>query len=477
VSLFAKIPIELRQHSQWVCWRHEKRDGKFTKIPFNARTGTPASTIGPATWSSFDEAVAAYGRDGYSGIGFVFCKDDPFTGVDLDHIRDPKTGAVESWARDLVKRLNSYAELSQSGTGTHVIIRAKVPGDRRRKSMGNNGQGVEVYDSGRYFCMTGLHLAGTPATVEDRQAVLSELHAEFFGAIEKANTPPALVASAPLSLSDAQLLEKAQGAKNGALFSALWRGDWQGAGYTSQSDADAALLGMLRFWTGGDKDRSFRLFDASGLSRGKWVARPDYRERTWATVAAGDVYSPAQPVTIGGKSERHTVAPIENEDPDLVLAKWPDPPKPEAFYGVFGEFIRRIDPHTESDLMGLLIQLLVGFGNVLGRTAYFQVEADKHYPNLNAAIVGNSSKARKGTSWGHVYKLLRLVDPTWPKHLSGLSTGEGLIYSVRDATKKLKDGDEELVDAGVTDKPYSSSNQSLAGRSSAQAAKAIRSRQ
>lgn len=184
-----KIPAELRDRPQWVCWRLETRDGKPTKIPFNAKTGTPASSTDPATWTSFTEAVGAYEHGGFSGIGFVFSKDGPFAGIDLDHVRDPQAGTVEPWAHDLVKRLNSYAELSQSGTGAHVIIRAKVPGNRRRKSVRNNGQGVEIYDAGRYFCMTGLQLAGTPVTVEDRQAVLNEIHAELFGTDSTTATP------------------------------------------------------------------------------------------------------------------------------------------------------------------------------------------------------------------------------------------------------------------------------------------------
>jgi hypothetical protein len=103
--------------------------------------------------------------------------------------------------------------------------------------------------------------------------------------------------------------------------------------------------------------------------------------------------------------------------------------------------------------MALLVQALVGFGNLVGRHAHFSVEADKHYCNLNAVAVGNSSKARKGTSWGHVIGLLREVDGSWPRYIVGLSTGEGLIACVRDPVTKLdKDGQQQLVDEGVNDK-------------------------
>ena len=278
-----KIPEELRILSQWVVWRLVTRDDKKTKLPFDPVSGKPASTTDPQSWRSFDEALIVCEQGGYSGLGFVFSGEDPYCGIDLDHVRNPETGDVEPWAQELIKRLCSYSELSQSGTGAHVIVRAKVPGRRRR-----NGN-VEMYDEGRFFCMTGERLKGVSGTVEERQAILSEIHGEFFGK-DESNSPVALAsAPVPVALSDNELLEKAESAKNGAHFSALWRGDWQSEGHPSQSEADAALLGMLRFWTGGDKTRSFALFSQSGLYRENWV-REDYREHTWEGINAGPVY-------------------------------------------------------------------------------------------------------------------------------------------------------------------------------------------
>ena len=278
-----KIPEELCNLSQWVVWSLVDRGGKKTKLPFDPVSGKPASPTDPQIWQAFDDALRACERDGYSGLGFVFSEDDPYCGIDLDHVRNPETGQFEPWARELIKRLDSYSELSPSGTGAHIIVRAKVPGTRRRKSD------IEIYDAARYFCMTGERLEGMPRTVEERQAVLSEIHGDFFGK-DESNSPVALAsAPVPVALSDNELLEKADSAKNGAHFSALWRGDWQSEGYPSQSEADAALLGMLRFWTDGDKTRSFALFSQSGLNREKWE-REDYREHTWEGINAGPVY-------------------------------------------------------------------------------------------------------------------------------------------------------------------------------------------
>ena len=79
-----RIPEELRERPQWVVWRREERDGKPTKIPYQARVRARASTTDPATWSSYQDASAAAEAEGVDGLGFVFSEDDPFAGVDFD---------------------------------------------------------------------------------------------------------------------------------------------------------------------------------------------------------------------------------------------------------------------------------------------------------------------------------------------------------------------------------------------------------
>ncbi len=111
----------------------------------------------------------------------------------------------------------------------------------------------------------------------------------------------------------------------------------------------------------------------------------------------------------------------------------------KALFGLAGYIVRKIEPHTEADNAALLIQLLAGFGNLIGKTAYFQVGADRHYTKLNAVIVGASSHARKGTSWSEIERLLIRVDETFRECIqNGLSSGEGLIYHVRDERTEKK---------------------------------------
>lgn len=138
-------------------------------------------------------------------------------------------------------------------------------------------------------------------------------------------------------------------------------------------------------------------------------------------------------------------------------------PKPEVFYGLAGDVVRSVEPHTESDPMAILIQLLALFGNVIGRNAYFSVEAVKHFTNIFTVLVGDSSKGRKGTSYELVKSLFEYVDPAWSSNnqSSGLSSGEGLIYSVRDSMQKTEPIKEKgrvtsvqkvIADEGVDDK-------------------------
>jgi hypothetical protein len=136
-------------------------------------------------------------------------------------------------------------------------------------------------------------------------------------------------------------------------------------------------------------------------------------------------------------------------------AGWPKLDTDKAYIGLVGDIIRTIEPTTEADPIAILLQLLTCFGNAVGRQPYYRVEADKHYPNLFCLLVGSSSKGRKGTSRQRVMEPMELADVEWESTRveSGLSSGEGLIYAVRDERKGLdKNGDEVVLDAGASDK-------------------------
>ena len=107
---------------------------------------------------------------------------------------------------------------------------------------------------------------------------------------------------------------------------------------------------------------------------------------------------------------------------------------PAVLYGLPGEVVRAIGPHTEADIVAILAQYLVAAGNAIGRGPHYGVEGDRHGANLYAILVGETAKARKGTSWGRVRQIMAAADPTWTTERvhTGLSSGEGVIWAVRD---------------------------------------------
>ncbi|WP_435066282.1 phage NrS-1 polymerase family protein [Halobaculum sp. EA56] len=269
------IPETLRERDQWVCWREEKRDGKPTKIPVTPGAGGFASATESESWASF-EAALDYSETEYAdGIGFVFTDDDPIVGVDLDDCRDPETDDVDDAALDIIARLDSYTEVSPSGTGYHVLITGELPDGRNRRGS------VELYDTARFFTVTGDHVERTPTHVARRQDALTAIHREYVQGTERdtasesesrggaaARSPTTGAADVDVDLEDEDLLEKARNASNGEKFERLWNGNT--VGYDSQSEADMALCCLLAFWTGGDRTQMEQLFRQSGLMREKW---------------------------------------------------------------------------------------------------------------------------------------------------------------------------------------------------------------
>jgi putative DNA primase/helicase len=291
-----QAPEELRTKDQFVTWREEDRGGDPTKVPYSIRGGRASST-NPNTWAPFDDVIVYAEENGMDGIGFVFTEDDPYTGIDLDKCRNPETGEIEPWARRIVAALDSYTEVSPSGTGLHIFVKATLPGRNNRKGP------VEMYESRRYFTLTGNRLSGTLAEIQERQEVLERLYRHVFKDEKTAGEVNGHKAR-PMDVGDDELLELAMQAKNGLKFSRLWRGNTsEYAG--DESRADLALCSLLAFWTDGDTERMDRLFRRSALMRDKWN-RHDYRERTFRKVLEGktEFYQPSEAVSTNGSTKK-----------------------------------------------------------------------------------------------------------------------------------------------------------------------------
>lgn len=283
------IPEDLAAFDNWVPWRWEHRNDRWTKAPLNAATGKRASSTNPSTWTTFESAVRYARRNALPGVGFVFT-DSPFAGVDLDDCREPETGHVEPWAAEIVATLDSYTEVSPSGTGLKVFVCGTLPLGGRRKGD------IEMYDTGRFFTVTGRRLSEelAPISVMQRTEALAALHRRVFGDTPKPRRAQARPgpehALGGVDLDDAEIITRATAAGNGAKFVRLWNGDtggYGGSGNEGRSEADLALCSMLAFWTGPDEERIDALFRHSGLMRPKWDERHYGDGRTYGRGTIG----------------------------------------------------------------------------------------------------------------------------------------------------------------------------------------------
>ncbi len=286
---FDSIPNELKQRTRWVNWQYRKRRGKLTKVPLNPRTAREASCDDSATWGTLHQALATLSRGKLDGIGFQF--GPPYVGIDFDKCRNAETGVIEPWAEGIIEKLNSYTEISPSGTGIHIIAKGGLPPGPRRK--GN----VEMYSEGRYFTVTGRHLEDTSCTIEERSREINTLHQQVFSEAHRRSKTSRRTGSVVNVETDGELIERARRVANGAKFERLWSGDW--SGYDSQSEADSALCMMLAFWTGRDTVRIDGLFRRSRLFRDKWDEQHGADGRTYGQITTdkaieqtSEVYAP-----------------------------------------------------------------------------------------------------------------------------------------------------------------------------------------
>ena len=283
------IPNEIKEKEWWLVWKSEERNGRFTKVPYAAGPRTKARTNDPGTWRLYDAAQFVFENYAgeYDGVGIVIKGE--IVGIDIDHCRNPETGELAPLAVEIVKLLDSYTEVSPSGTGVKILCQGQVPGSRHRNGdIGTNPWsqekiGLEVYDkdSPRFFTITGCHVEGTPAGVESRPEQVKELYERFFRPLEVQEKPKVASSAAPsseLPLEVEQIVAVASEAANGDKFKKLWAGKWE-EDYKSQSEADLALVSVLAFYCRNDPELIDNVFRHSGLMRDKWE-REDYRERT-----------------------------------------------------------------------------------------------------------------------------------------------------------------------------------------------------
>lgn len=330
LQLYDYIPKELKQLPNWVCWRavpDEKSHSGIKKEPVDPRTGDFARSNDPSTWTDFNTAVAVAER--YSGIGFMFGGSGCF-GVDIDdreeELKQFLDGGEGGIFDEFVNTLQSYTELSQSKHGIHIICKGKLPPGGRNSRRHR----LEMYDSGRFFIMTG-NCCSQFAEIRECTESIKPLHAKYFGGgSEPAPKPRPAVISLPVG----DIVRTAANAKNGAQFTALYGGDM--TGYSSHSEADLAFCNLLAFWCGRDADKMDAIFRRSGLMREKWDRKQSgstYGAITLEKAIAGctEVYSP--------KSGGYSLS-IGSDGGDVKTYTFDDMGNAERFVDLFGESVR-----------------------------------------------------------------------------------------------------------------------------------------
>ena len=260
---FLAVPAELKERWQWVVWRNENRDGKETKIPYQAIQGFhKAQSNNPETWRGYQ--IACEHRDRFTGIGFVFSAGDLYCGIDLDNCLSG--GSLKEWAKPIADRLSkvAYGEVSPSGNGIKFFTRATLPAGTKHKGYidGSDKEAIEIYDRARYFTVTGRG----KGVIGEGQASVDWLVSEYLQPDTPSETP-APRSVTPSNLNADEVVSQIRGSKQSHKFRQLMDGDVRE--YGSNSEADLSLCSVISFWT---QDRAVidSIFRRSKLMRPKW---------------------------------------------------------------------------------------------------------------------------------------------------------------------------------------------------------------
>ena len=221
--MYEHIPYELKELNNWCVFKVEQTEtGRMTKRPYNPLNHQLARSNDPNTWVSFDEVLT--NSDEYDGIGFFFT--EPYVGIDIDDVRQEVEEFkldedVDNIVSEFITTLESYAEISPSGNGIHIIVKGELPAKGRRR--GN----VEIYDKGRFFTMTGNHIGGYNHITDDSDYNrLGFLHSKYVKPkeVERIENETKGFGN---DVEPTDLIDLAKKSKNGQRFTILFEGGWE----------------------------------------------------------------------------------------------------------------------------------------------------------------------------------------------------------------------------------------------------------
>ena len=310
VTHLMRMPSQLTpivELKRWVCHRD--------KVPKNPVTGSNAMANEADTWGTYEEALSGLRRFNFTGIGFQFglplsetdaLGTERVTGIDLDHVIR-EDGTLEPFASEIIALMNSYTEISPSGTGIHILCKGRLPNIGRKRYIyivpNPTKFIIEMYNHSHYFTVTG-NVYGEAKEIASRTEELKTLYEKYF-AEHKTENPVVANTSPPVSvptnstmeyfssedLTDSELLKRMFSSRNGYYIRSLFEGDI--SSHSSHSEADLALVSHLAYWTNGDASRMDALFRQSGLMRDKWNER--HGAQTYGEITISKVLSSFSP--------------------------------------------------------------------------------------------------------------------------------------------------------------------------------------
>ena len=416
---YSNIPKELQELPQWICWKYEDIGAsKPTKLPINPKNGKLAAVDSPESWASFKEAIEK--SSNYSGIGFVFTELNGLTFIDLDDTQGDKTKTDRQI--EIYKELNSYSEISPSGNGLHVIVKANVIAGRKRDF-------IEIYSTLRYATFTGNVYHDAP--IADRQEIVTRIW-ESLGAAPLTFDTSAI--DKPEVQNDSHIITQAEKASNGEKFKALFAGDF--SDYPSQSEADFALIDIIAFYTQNRKQIA-RVFRLSKLGQ-REKAKRDLNYITPMIDRAFDRQLPQVDiegfeVALKNKlAEQQELALIETQPKKKREIKEPTPQKeitlPPGLMGHIAQFIYAASPLPVAEIA--LAGAIGLMGGIAGRAYNVNGEGLNQY----LILIALSGTGKEGMSIGidRLLEIVRLQVPTASEIIGPgeISSGEAIVRYV-----------------------------------------------
>lgn len=484
------IPDELKALPRWVNFAVETRNGKGNKVPYVGATNQRAKANDPATWISYEAALAATEATGRY-LGFAFTPDLPYTFLDFDDVLGAN-GAIKAYASIVIDTLDSYAEASISGRGVHVICGGRPP--ERFTKEGVQGK-VEVYpvSGGRFALLTGLTrpgLGNESALIVD----CTEPLARFFPAGPTHELMPngrlePIPGAVSERLTDDELATLIEAVRAARTPGQMHHVDVAWGGICAKNDVP--------------EDQAAHVIDV--LSDGETKALNSVRDsyRRWANGGDLSAYQdlrvlmpPDALATVDGifrqrfeARQPRIVTPgrarklVAGSGPDTAIDTFPAPP-PEVFHGWFGGYLELVSDTTEAPDQFHLASALTIIGAYAGRRAYTKLASGKVYPNNYTVLVGNSSESKKDTAISRAWNMA--LDPEWARtrtnlpyverngvasaeaFIKGLSTNSNVIIRMSEFSEVLANARRKGTTTILTmlmkawDTPPQLSNDSLA---------------